>query len=107
MSMRTSVCHIANPHARERIGLARMDAYRNVAAVRRLWVFIKFWLLPLLRMSLIFIGSADSGSVNRSSRIIGPLVQWLFPSMSEAGVGTCVLIVRKCAHVTEYALFAI
>jgi VanZ family protein len=27
--------------------------------------------------------------------------------MSEAGIGTCVLVIRKCAHITEYALFAI
>lgn len=78
-----------------------------LSTVRRLWIFIKFWLPPLLWMSLIFIGSADSGSVNRSSRIIGPVVRWLFPAMSDAGVGTCVLIVRKGAHITEYALFAI
>jgi len=75
--------------------------------VRRLWLFIKYWLPPLLWMSLIFIGSADSGSVNRSSRIIGPLVHWLFPGMSEEGIGTCVLVVRKCAHLTEYGMCAI
>jgi len=78
-----------------------------LCAVRRFRVFIKFWLPPLLWMSVIFIGSADSGSVNRSSRIIGPIVRWLFPSVSDEGVGTCVLILRKCAHITEYSLFAI
>ena len=91
----------------ERIEFARMRKSQMLSAVRRLCLFIKFWLPPLLWMSLIFIGSADSASVNRSSRIIGPIVQWLFPSMSEAGIGTCVLVIRKCAHITEYALFAI
>lgn len=78
-----------------------------LCAVRRFWLFIKFWLPPLLWMSLIFIGSADGASVNRSSRIIEPLVRWLFPAMSPEGIGTCVLIARKCAHIAEYALFAI
>jgi len=77
-----------------------------LCAVRRLWLFIKFWLPPLLWMSLIFIGSADSGSVGRSSRLVGPLLHWLFPSMSPEGIGTCVLIVRKCAHLAEYAFCA-
>jgi VanZ family protein len=78
-----------------------------LCAVRRLWLFIKFWLPPLLWMSLIFIGSADSGSVNRSSRIIEPLVHWLFPTMSAEGLRMCVLVGRKCAHLAEYGLCAI
>lgn len=78
-----------------------------LSAVRRLWLFIKYWLPPLLWMSLIFLGSADRASVHRSSRIIEPLVRWLFPAMSDAGVGTCVLVARKGAHLTEYAFCAI
>ena len=75
--------------------------------MRRFWLFIKYWLPPLLWMSLIFAGSADAASVNRSSRIIGPLLHWLFPSLSEAAVGTCVLVARKCAHLAEYGLCTI
>lgn len=77
-----------------------------LCAVRKLWLFIKFWSPPLLLMSLIFFGSRDANSVQHSSRLIGPLVHWLFPRMSEAGVGTCILVARKGAHVTEYALCA-
>lgn len=77
-----------------------------LCAVRRFGLFIKYWLPPLLWMSLIFFGSADSASVSHSSRIIGPLVRWLFPALSENGVDTCVLVARKCAHLTEYGLFA-
>jgi len=75
--------------------------------MRCLGLFIKYWLPPLLWMSAIFLVSSDQDSVGRSSRILEPLVRWLFPTMSEAGVDTCVLVARKCAHVTEYALCAI
>lgn len=78
-----------------------------LCAVRRFWVFIKYWLPLLLWMLLIFIGSADSASVSRSSRIIEPILHWLIPSLPDDAVGTCVLLVRKCAHITEYAFFAI
>ncbi|MEY4385054.1 MAG: hypothetical protein RLY20_337 [Verrucomicrobiota bacterium] len=78
-----------------------------LCAVRRVWLFIKFWLPPLLWMSLIFIGSADSASVSRSSRIIEPVLRWLFPAISDDVVGHCVLVARKCAHLTEYACCAI
>jgi len=79
----------------------------DVVRVRRLWLFIKFWLPPLLWMSLIFIGSADGASVARSSRIIEPFLRWLFPAMSAEAVGTCVLLARKCAHLAEYGFCAI
>ena len=78
-----------------------------LCAVRRLTLFLKFWLPPLLWMSVIFFVSADSASVNRSSRLLGPLFRWLFPDFSEDAIGLCVLAVRKLAHVTEYAFCAI
>jgi len=76
-------------------------------AVRRLWLFIKYWLPPLLWMSAIFLVSADQASVNRSSRLIGPFVRWLFPDISEEALGGIVFAVRKLAHVTEYSFCAI
>jgi VanZ family protein len=78
-----------------------------LSPVRRLWLFIKFWLPPLLWMGVIFLASADTASVHHSSRLIGPLVRWLFPTLSEEGVGLCVLAARKTAHFTEYAFCAI
>jgi VanZ family protein len=91
----------------KQLSLPQRTILQMVCAVRRLWLYIKYWLPPLLWMSLIFLGSADRASVNRSSRILEPLFRWLFPEMSDAGIGTCILIVRKCAHLTEYAFFAI
>lgn len=58
-------------------------------------------------MTLIFGASADTGSSQRSSRLIEPLVRWLFPDVSEPVVDAVVFYVRKCAHVTEYAVLAL
>jgi VanZ family protein len=57
-------------------------------------------------MLLIFSFSSDKISSQRSSRIIGPIVHWLFPNMSPQRVGDIVFAVRKCAHGAEYAIFA-
>jgi VanZ family protein len=46
-------------------------------------------------------------SFQRSSRIIGPVVRWLFPQMSDQAVHAVVVTVRKCAHLTEYAVLAL
>jgi len=58
-------------------------------------------------MVLIFSASSDSGSVQHSSRLIGPLLHWLLPNLSPEHVNLVILVVRKCAHLTEYAVLAL
>jgi len=69
--------------------------------------FIIYWLPVFLGMFMIFGGSADTGSGQRSSQIVGPLLRWLFPSISADGVDLGVLLARKCAHLTEFGLLAL
>jgi VanZ family protein len=57
-------------------------------------------------MSLVFAASSDSGSGRRSSRFIGPIVRWLVPAISEPALERVVAVVRKAAHVSEYAVLA-
>jgi len=64
-----------------------------------------YWLPVLIWMAVVFTASADSNSV-RHSRIIAPLLRWLFPGISEETIGLIVLVLRKCAHLTEYAILA-
>jgi VanZ family protein len=65
------------------------------------------WLPVLVWMCLIFTASGDRMSFPRSSRIIAPLVRWLFPHLPDEAVHGIVVGVRKCAHLTEYALLAL
>jgi VanZ family protein len=74
--------------------------------VSKAGVFVKYWLLPLIWMVVIFSASGDSHSFQHSSRIIGPLLHWLFPHLSHEKVDVIVTAVRKCAHLTEYAVLA-
>ena len=68
--------------------------------------FIKYWLWPVVWMAVIFTASSDSHSYERSSRLIAPLLYWLFPQISANTVDWVVFIARKCAHVAEYSVFA-
>jgi VanZ family protein len=63
--------------------------------------------LPLVAW-LVFISfaSSDSFSAGNTSRIIGPLVLWLFPHTSAETLATIHLVTRKAAHFTEYAILA-
>jgi VanZ family protein len=75
--------------------------------VSKLKSFIKFWLPVILWAALIFSASGDKKSVQHSSRIIEPFVRWLIPDVSDEAVRMTVLAVRKCAHVTEFAIFTL
>jgi VanZ family protein len=63
--------------------------------------------LPLAAW-LIFISYASSDSFNagNTSRIIGPLILWLFPNTTPETLMVVHVITRKIAHFTEYAILA-
>ncbi len=60
----------------------------------------------LVWMCVIFGASSDQGSFQHSSHIVAPILLWLFPGLSDGTVHTIVVCVRKCAHLTEYAVLA-
>lgn len=68
--------------------------------------FLKYWLPVLGWMIFIFIGSTDLLSAEHTSRFIGPFLRWFAPDVSAATVASVQLVVRKCAHLTEYAILA-
>jgi len=67
---------------------------------------IKYWLPVLLWMVFIFIGSTDLMSAEHTSRFIGPFLRWFVPDITDATVTSIQLVVRKCAHLTEYAILS-
>jgi VanZ family protein len=68
--------------------------------------FLKYWLPVLAWMIFIFVGSTDFLSAAHTSRFIGPFLRWFSPEISDATIGSIQLIVRKCGHLTEYAILA-
>ena len=58
-------------------------------------------------MWIIFSASGDRLSFQHSSRIIGPLVRWLFPHLADEMVHAIVVSIRKFAHLFEYAVLAL
>ena len=61
--------------------------------------------LPLIAW-LVFISFASSDEFNagNTSRIIGPLILWLFPITSPETLAVVHFVMRKIAHFTEYAI---
>ena len=64
--------------------------------------------LPLAAwLAFISFASSDSFNAANTSRIIGPLVLWLFPNTSPETLATIHFIIRKLAHFTEYAILGV
>ena len=57
--------------------------------------------------AVIFAASTDALSGANTSRIIRPFLLWLVPNISEAKIEIAHFVVRKAAHFTEYAIFAL
>lgn len=61
----------------------------------------------LLWMCFIFFASTVNFSASNTSRIIRPLLLWLYPGMSEESLDFAHFIIRKLGHLTEYAILAL
>lgn len=69
-------------------------------------LFLTHWLPVVLWMALIFSVSTDAGSSEHTSRIIGPMLRWLYPRVSDATVEQVQFFARKGGHMFEYAILA-
>lgn len=61
----------------------------------------------LVWMAFIFFASTAQLSASNTSRIIRPMLLWLFPDISEESLTFVHFIVRKLAHLTEYAILGL
>jgi VanZ family protein len=69
--------------------------------------FLKYWLPLLIWLGVIFVGSTSVMSAEHTSRYIVPFLLWWKPAMSPGAIWTILVVTRKCAHVTEYAVLAL
>jgi VanZ family protein len=68
-------------------------------------LWLRAWWPALLWAVLISTLSTDSFSAAHTSRIIEPMLRWLFPSISPDALELVHHFIRKCAHFTEYFIF--
>ncbi|HJW36992.1 MAG TPA: VanZ family protein [Candidatus Udaeobacter sp.] len=70
-------------------------------------VFLKYWLPLLIWLAVIFVDSTDLMSAEHTSRFIVPILLWLKPGMAPETLRSILFAMRKCAHVSEYAILAL
>ena len=69
--------------------------------------FVKKWLPVLLWAIVIFLFSTEHFAAPQSSRILGPLLHWLFPDITAEEVSSIQFVIRKLAHWFEYFVLAV
>jgi VanZ family protein len=69
--------------------------------------FLRAWWPALLWAVVIFSMSTDTFSAAHTSRILEPLLRWLYPALTFEQFETIHFGVRKTAHFTEYFIFAV
>jgi VanZ family protein len=69
---------------------------------QRLISWLRLWWPALVWAIIITSFSTDAFSPDHTSRIIVPLLHWLFPSASPQMLARAHHVIRKMAHVTEY-----
>ena len=69
--------------------------------------FFKYWLPLLIWIGVIFVGSTSVMSVPHTSRYIIPVLLWLKPGMTVQTIWVIIMVMRKSAHVIEYAVLAL
>lgn len=69
--------------------------------------FVKKWLPVFLWAGVISFFSTEHFSAPQSSRILGPILYWLFPDIAPDQVAAVQFVVRKLSHCLEYAILAV
>lgn len=69
--------------------------------------FLRYWLPLLVWLGVIFLDSTDLMSAAHTSRFIVPFLRWLKPDISPETLASIHFIIRKCAHLSEYAILAL
>ncbi|MCH2607747.1 MAG: VanZ family protein [Pedosphaera sp.] len=78
---------------------ARLDI-RQFLSNTNPWVWVAVW------MGVIFLFSTDTFSGSQTSRFIGPILKWFAPDITNDSIARVQLVVRKIAHLVEYAILS-
>ena len=68
---------------------------------------IRYWLPPVLWMGILFVGSGALFAEPETSRIIVPLLRTIFPGAPAETLRLLHFLIRKLAHLIEYAILAL
>ena len=69
--------------------------------------FVRYWLAAILWTAVVLVASTDPFSAEHTGKILGFVLSSVFGSIDPARFAFIHFLVRKSAHVTEYAILAL
>jgi VanZ family protein len=78
---------------------------RRVPASQMMPGWLRAWWPAMIWACIIFALSTDSFSAEHTSKIILPMLQWIFPHLDPDQIETYHHYIRKTAHFSEYFIF--
>jgi VanZ family protein len=78
--------------------------FQSITPTRRVWLWS--YAPFIVWIGIIFLMSSPGASAENTSRIIGPILHYFFPAISDASEDLVHFYVRKTAHFTEYGILA-
>ena len=70
-------------------------------------IVVEYWLPLLLWLGTIFLFSTDEFSSHETSRIIVPVLMFVFPNMPPEQIDIWHGVIRKFGHIMEYFILAV
>jgi len=67
--------------------------------------WLRAWWPAFLWAAVIFSASTDTFSADNTGHILGPILRWLIPSLTQGQFDSIHYFIRKSAHFTEYFIF--
>ena len=68
---------------------------------------LEYWAPLVLWVSLTYLFSSDAFSAGETSRVLGPVLAFLFPWMSDDQISFVHGAIRKLGHVSEFFVMAV
>lgn len=68
---------------------------------------MRYYLVPILWMGVMFLFSTDAGSMENTNAFLAPLIKVFVPEISRKSLVITLIAIRKLAHVVEYAVLSI
>lgn len=68
---------------------------------------LEYWAPLVFWVSLTYLFSSDAFSAGETSRVLGPILTFLFPWMSDDEISFVHVAIRKLGHVSEFFIMAV
>jgi len=96
-----TACALSQSHFRFQFSAFQLFSFFSLSPL------LKYWLPLVIWMALIFVASTEHGSPAHTWLLLEPFFRWFLPTASAVTADRVHLLIRKAAHLAEYATLGV